>query len=600
MADIILFVVLLVLIFINVPIAIALAMSATVFFVIQSEMPIVAIFQRMFNSIDSFPLLAVPFFLLAGKLMESGGISRRLIHLAEVMLGRVRGGLALVSIISCAFFAALSGSAAATTAAVGAIMIPAMVKKGYDKNFSTAIQAAGGTIGVIIPPSVPLVLFGVTASVSISDLFLAGVIPGIFVTGALLILVYVISILQGYGGGEKYNVKEFFIALKDSILALMMPVIILGGLGILVIFVALLPQLAIAGRQLFFAEVSAESKDKLSPRIKDTAGQLLAWYSFLTILCTVGLVFSGLDLATAATNAFSTIAAAGFSSQDSSIAGFHSPAVEWVIIIFMYLAGANFILQVRAASSFLDYLKFRSIESKREKSKNLVIRSLKGLLTNTELMAYTAIIAVASVAICFILAYHMPADTSIADIIRQSLFQCISIITSTGCASVDYEYWPMAAKSVLIILMFIGGCSGSAGGGMKVIRVVILVKYFWKMLLKNIYPEAVIRIKLDNRTIRENDVQPILTFFMCYMALFLIGGTLLCTIENSLIEGYSGAIACLGNTGPGFNAIGPMGNFGHWHALSKLIAIILMWAGRLEVMALVIFFRPEPWRSSRW
>lgn len=230
MADIILFVVLLALIFINVPIAIALAMSAAVFFVIQSDMPIVAIFQRMFNSIDSFPLLAIPFFILAGKLMESGGISRRLIHLAQVMLGRVRGGLALVSVVSCAFFAALSGSAAATTAAVGAIMIPAMVKKGYDKNFSTALQAAGGTIGVIIPPSVPLVLFGVTAGVSISDLFVAGIIPGLFVTVALLILVYIISIMQGYGGGEKYDVKEFFIALKDSILALMMPVIILGGI----------------------------------------------------------------------------------------------------------------------------------------------------------------------------------------------------------------------------------------------------------------------------------------------------------------------------------------------------------------------------------
>ncbi len=373
----------------------------------------------------------------------------------------------------------------------------------------------------------------------------------------------------------------------------------IGGLGILVIFVALLPQLAIAGRQLFFAEVSAESKDKLSPRIKDTAGQLLAWYAFLTIFCTVALCFSGMDLATAATNAFSTIAAAGFSSQDTSIAGFHNPAAEWVIIIFMFLAGANFILQVRAAKSFLDYLKYRNIESKRAKFKNLIVNSFKGLFTNTELMAYTAIIAVASIAICFILAYHMP-DTSIGEIVRQSLFQCISIITTTGCASVDYELWPMAAKSVLIILMFIGGCSGSAGGGMKVIRIVILVKYFWKMLLKNVYPEAVIRIKLDNRTVRENDVQPILTFFMCYMALFLIGGTILCTIENSLVEGYSGAIACLGNTGPGFRAIGPMGNFGHWHALSKLVAIILMWAGRLEVMALVIFLRPEAWHRSRW
>lgn len=215
---------------INVPIAIALAMAAAVLFIVQDSIPLVVILQRMFNSVDSFPLLAIPFFILAGKLMESGGISKRLIRLAEVMLGRTNGGLALVSVVSCAFFAALSGSAAATTAAVGAIMIPAMVKKGYDKDFSTAIQATGGTIGVIIPPSVPLVLFGVTAGVSISDLFIAGIIPGIFVVVALLILVYVISIMKGYGGGEKYDFKEILVALKDSILALLMPVIILGGI----------------------------------------------------------------------------------------------------------------------------------------------------------------------------------------------------------------------------------------------------------------------------------------------------------------------------------------------------------------------------------
>ncbi|MFF5995887.1 TRAP transporter large permease [Lysinibacillus sp. KU-BSD001] len=228
--DILLFIVLLVLFIINVPIAVALSMTAVIFFTMQGNVPLVAILQRMFNSVDSFPLLAIPFFILAGKLMESGGISQRLIHLAEVMLGRVKGGLALVSIVSCAFFAALSGSAAATTAAVGAIMIPAMVKKGYDKNFSTAIQATGGTVGVIIPPSVPLVLFGVTAGVSISDLFIAGIIPGIFIVMLLMMLVYIISLMKGYGGGEKHSVKELLIALKDSILALMMPVIILGGI----------------------------------------------------------------------------------------------------------------------------------------------------------------------------------------------------------------------------------------------------------------------------------------------------------------------------------------------------------------------------------
>ncbi|WP_067726106.1 TRAP transporter large permease [Oceanobacillus damuensis] len=227
---ILLFSLMILLFFINVPIAIALAISASFIFLIQGDVSLIVIMQRMFNSVDSFPLLAIPFFILAGKLMESGGISRRLIHFANVIFGRVNGGLAIVSIAACAFFAAISGSAAATTAAVGSILIPAMVKKGYDKSFSTAIQAAGGTIGVMIPPSVPLVLYGVTAGVSISELFIAGVIPGVLVTLSLMILVYVISLKQGYGGGETFTFKELTKAFFDAILAMLMPVIILGGI----------------------------------------------------------------------------------------------------------------------------------------------------------------------------------------------------------------------------------------------------------------------------------------------------------------------------------------------------------------------------------
>ncbi|MDE5415167.1 TRAP transporter large permease [Alkalihalobacterium chitinilyticum] len=228
--EMLVFALLILLFIINVPIAIALAMSAAIIFIIQDSIPLLSIMQRMFSSVDSFPLLAIPFFILAGKLMESGGMSKRLIHLANVIFGRMRGGLAVVSIIACAFFAALSGSAAATTAAIGSILIPAMVKKGYDRNFSAAVQATGGTIGIVIPPSVPIILFGVAAGASISDLFIAGIIPGLFIVVSLTILVYVISIIKGYGGGEKYNFKEFLIALKDASLALLMPVIILGGI----------------------------------------------------------------------------------------------------------------------------------------------------------------------------------------------------------------------------------------------------------------------------------------------------------------------------------------------------------------------------------
>ncbi len=224
------FLILIVLFIINVPIAVALGISATFVFLVDDKVPLIAVIQRMFNSVDSFPLLAIPFFILAGKLMETGGMSKRLIRLAEVIVGRIRGGLAIVSIIACAFFAAISGSAAATTAAVGSLLIPAMVKKGYDRNFSTAIQATGGTIGIMIPPSVPLVLFGVAAGVSISDLFIAGIIPGLFVVVSLILLVYFISLMKGYGGGESHTFKEFLIALKESLLALLMPLIILGGI----------------------------------------------------------------------------------------------------------------------------------------------------------------------------------------------------------------------------------------------------------------------------------------------------------------------------------------------------------------------------------
>ena len=226
----VLFILLLALFLINVPIAVALGLASTLVFFLDGNVSLIVIIQRMFNSVDSFPLMAIPFFILAGKLMESGGISRRLIHLANVIFGRVKGGLGIVSIVACAFFAAISGSAAATTAAVGALMIPAMVNKGYDKSFATAIQAAGGTIGIMIPPSVPLVLYGVAAGVSVSELFIAGIVPGLFVMVSLILLVYLISLKEGYGGGEKFGFMDFIKAFFDAFLALMMPVIILGGI----------------------------------------------------------------------------------------------------------------------------------------------------------------------------------------------------------------------------------------------------------------------------------------------------------------------------------------------------------------------------------
>ncbi|UOE94895.1 TRAP transporter large permease [Alkalihalobacillus sp. LMS39] len=231
MGTLLLFIILLVLFFISVPIAIALGLASTLFLVLVADIPLISLPQRLFASLDSFPLMAAPFFILAGKLMEHGGISERLVDFAKSLVGQMKGGLAHVAIISCMFFAALSGSAAATTAAIGAILIPSMVKAGYDRNFATAIHSAAGTTGIIIPPSVPLVLYGVSAGVSVSGLFIAGILPGILIGVSLMVLAFIITTIKGYGSDlEKANVKNIWNSFKRAFLALIMPVIILGGI----------------------------------------------------------------------------------------------------------------------------------------------------------------------------------------------------------------------------------------------------------------------------------------------------------------------------------------------------------------------------------
>ncbi|SDI40349.1 C4-dicarboxylate transporter, DctM subunit [Alteribacillus persepolensis] len=227
----VLFLVLLFLFFINVPIAVSLGMASIIFFIMTNDVPLITLPQTMFAALDSFPLMAAPFFILAGKLMEHGGISERLVEFSKSLVGHIKGGLAHVSIVTCIFFAAISGSAQATTAAVGAILIASMVKEGYDRSFSSAVQAAGGTTGIVIPPSVPLILYGVSAGVSITDLFIAGIVPGILLGVSLMVVAYVISKKQGYrAAASSASAGEVWAAFKKAIFALLMPVIILGGI----------------------------------------------------------------------------------------------------------------------------------------------------------------------------------------------------------------------------------------------------------------------------------------------------------------------------------------------------------------------------------
>lgn len=213
----------------TVPIAISLGVSSMAV-IMEQGVPLTAIAQRLFTSIDSFPLMAIPFFILAGALMEAGGISRRLIDLVYSFIGSRTGGVAIAAIMASMFFSSISGSGPATTAAIGSIMIPAMVSKNYDIGFASSTQAVAGELGVIIPPSITMVIFGIAGGVSIGDLFLAGIIPGLMIGCSLMLVAFIVSKRNGYVGGAPRTWSDRWGAFKRSILALLMPVIILGGI----------------------------------------------------------------------------------------------------------------------------------------------------------------------------------------------------------------------------------------------------------------------------------------------------------------------------------------------------------------------------------
>lgn len=225
-----LFLVLISLFIIGVPIAFSLGLASAVTVWHGDLMPMLVIAQQLIASVNSFPLMAIPFFILAGYLMQGGGISQRLVDFSNTLVGSMTGGLAMVAIVTSLFFAAISGSGAATTAAIGSILIPAMLAKGYPGGYAAANQAASGALGVIIPPSIPLILYAIAANVSVGDMFIAGILPGILVTLSLLLFAYFFAKANGLGGNDKSSWLEVLRAGRKAILAIFMPVIILGGI----------------------------------------------------------------------------------------------------------------------------------------------------------------------------------------------------------------------------------------------------------------------------------------------------------------------------------------------------------------------------------
>jgi len=247
------------------PIAFCIGLSVAVFFIFASDMPLTFLATNLFAAVDSFPLMAIPFFILSGGLMQAGGLSKRLVDFASSLVGHWKGGLAMVTVLTCALFGSISGSAPATVAAVGTIMIPFMLQAGYPKGFTVALVAAGGCLGVILPPSIPMVMFGVATGASIGNLFLAGFLPGILCLILLMIAAQIVARKKGYGGGERpFEKQRVITTFKSAIPALLVPVIILGGIyggiftpteaAVVAVFYGLLAGLFIY-RELTFSKV---------------------------------------------------------------------------------------------------------------------------------------------------------------------------------------------------------------------------------------------------------------------------------------------------------------------------------------------------------
>lgn len=348
----------------------------------------------------------------------------------------------------------------------------------------------------------------------------------------------------------------------------------LGGMGVIALFVAILPRLAIGGREMFFAEASGPDDEKVAPQIRRTAALLWRLYAALTVLQIIALVLVGMPLFDSICNTFGTIAAAGFSPNPLSIAGYQNPAAEWVIIAFMFLAGANFALQYRA----------------------LVTRNFKLFADDEELRAYASVVLIATGLVAMAIWGSMGPGVTI----RTALFQVLSIITTTGFASVDFQLWNDQAKAILLGLMFVGGCAGSAGGGPKVVRHLLLARFTLQELRRTLHPRAILPVKFNGRVVPPTILQGVIVFFLFYMLTFAVCSAIVILFGADIVTGISATAATLGNVGPGFNQVGPMANFADLHPISRFVLTLAMWIGRLEVITVLVILRPEAWRAAQW
>jgi trk system potassium uptake protein TrkH len=357
----------------------------------------------------------------------------------------------------------------------------------------------------------------------------------------------------------------------------------LGGMGIVVLSLAILPLLGVGAMQLYRSEAPGPTSDQVTPRVAHTARRLWAVYLLLSVAETL-LLWPKMDLLEAWCHTCGTMATGGFSTRGASVGAFNSPYVDWVITVFMMLAGANFLLHYKA-----------------------LLGRPQAYLKDEEFRFYSYVMGGSIVAVMLVLLLGR-IQASVWEALRFSAFNVVSIMTTTGFATADFDLWPVFARALLVLLMFVGGCGGSTGGGIKCSRITALLKHAAAQVKRTLYPRSMVNIRLNDRPVPHAIMSRMLGFFFIYIGLFILIGMLLCVIEpglggpvdgveyNRIETAFTAAVATLSNIGPGLGKIGPTQHYAWMAPWSKLLLVLSMLLGRLEVFTVVVLFHPRFWR----
>jgi len=346
----------------------------------------------------------------------------------------------------------------------------------------------------------------------------------------------------------------------------------LGGMGIIVLSLAILPFLGVGGIQLYKAEVPSPVPDKLTPRLTDSAKILWAVYAVFTLVEIIFLLGGGMPLFEASCHAFTTMPTGGFSPKNASIAHYNSAYFDYVIVVFMILAGINFSLHYQML-----------------RGKTLAFWK------DTECKFFLGLALLLTLLVTWDI--YGSVYTSIKDSFRFASFQVISILTTTGFATADYETFPGLSQALLFVCMFIGASAGSTGGGMKCARIIVCFKYCYRELFKIIHPRSINHVKINNIVIPNEILRSVMGFLALYISLFILAGILLASMGIDMMTAFGAIAACIGNIGPGFGSVGPTENFSHMPVMGKWLLAWCMLLGRLEIYTVIILFVPEFWKK---